>query len=134
MSSSGRPRAYPLRDTIARAYESTGAPQILDHNSGSVLGFAEVAASTYEAKRYWSSNNYKMGGNVTTWVDTVAERIGFDGKRAISVQLVRNSEDGRLEHATVTARKEILVTSGVQGSAKLFLLRYVLNIRSKLGS
>jgi choline dehydrogenase-like flavoprotein len=98
-------------------------PRILDHNSGAVLGFAELAANNYEGKRYWSSNCYKFGNNVTTWVHTLAAKILFDGKRATSVQLIRKAGAGMSARVTVTARKEIILSSGVQGSAKLLLLR-----------
>jgi choline dehydrogenase-like flavoprotein len=105
--------------------------QIPDHNSGNVLGFAELAANTYDGKRYWSSNSYKVGANVTTWVQSIAEKIIFKDKRATAVQVSHSTDSKTPERVTVSARKEILVTSGVQGSAKLLLLRYVVTHRGQ---
>jgi hypothetical protein len=93
------------------------------------LGFAELAANTYDGKRYWSSNSYEAGTNVTTWVQIVAEKIIFEGKRATGVQVSHSTGSKTPDRVTVFARKEILVTSGVQGSAKLLLLRYVITPR-----
>lgn len=89
------------------------------------MGFAELAANTYDGKRYWSSNSYEVGANITTWVEAVAEKIIFAGKRATAVQISHSSGNKMPDRVTVFAQKEILVTSGVQGSAKLLLLRYV---------
>jgi hypothetical protein len=44
------------------------------------LGFAELAANTYNGKRYWPANSYKVGANVTTWVQVIAQKIIFEGK------------------------------------------------------
>ncbi|KAG0649433.1 Dehydrogenase patE [Hyphodiscus hymeniophilus] len=120
-TNSGIPRNYPLRDTIARAYESIGVSKILDHNAGEVLGYTDVQMSTYKGKRYWSSS-YTFGDKVTTWTKSSAEKVLFEGKKATSVQILRRLADGSSERVIVTARNEILVTSGVQGSAKLLLL------------
>lgn len=123
---------YPLRSAISQAYESIGVPKITDHNSGNVLGYAEVQMNTYDGKRYWSTNSYKFGNNVTTWIETTAEKLIFEGKKATAVQVSRNKADKTPERVTVTARKEILLTSGVQGSAKLLLLRYVTTYKFRL--
>jgi choline dehydrogenase-like flavoprotein len=88
------------------------------------LGYAEIQTNTYDGKRYWSSNNYKFEKNVTTWTATIAEKLIIEEKRATAVQASRNQPDGTPERVAVVARKEILVASGVQGSAKLLLLRY----------
>jgi choline dehydrogenase-like flavoprotein len=55
---------------------------------------------------------------------TIAEKLIIEEKRATAVQVSKNQSDGTPERVTAVARKEILVTSGVQGSAKLLLLRY----------
>jgi hypothetical protein len=57
---------------------------------------------------------------VTTWTKTVAERLIFGGKKVTGVEVMREAG----EKVKVFAGKEVLVCSGVQGSAKLLLLRY----------
>jgi choline dehydrogenase-like flavoprotein len=106
---------------VAQAYESVGVKHNPDLNSGTVLGYSEAVQSTYDGKRQWAANSYKIQSNVTIWTDTVAEKIIFDNDRAVGIQCSPNTALGSANK--VTARKEILVCSGVQGSAKLLLLR-----------
>lgn len=81
--------------------------------------------NTHDGKRTWASK-YKFEKNATTWTETIAEKLIFEGKRVVSVQGFRTSAGRSQERVSVTVRKEILLTSGVQGSAKLLLLRQVL--------
>jgi hypothetical protein len=66
---------------------------------------------------------------VTTWTKTVAERLLFEGKKVTGVEVTR--EVG--EKVEVFTKREVLVCSGVQGSAKLLLLRYsITSLRSEI--
>ena len=109
---------------VSQAYESIGVKWNPDKDSGDMLGYCEASANTYDGKRQWAANNYQLQSNVTIWTDTLAEKIVFEGKRAVGVQISRAESGKTPEVMTVMARKEILVCSGVQGSAKLLLLRY----------
>jgi hypothetical protein len=84
---------------VAQAYESIDTVHTPDVNSGNVLGYSEAVQSTYDGK------------------------IMFDNNRVTGVQCCHNAEFSSVKH--VTARKEVFVCGGVQGSAKLLLLRYV---------
>ncbi|KUJ17157.1 alcohol oxidase [Mollisia scopiformis] len=117
VTNSGRQRNYPLRDMIAQSYQSTGVKWIPDGNAGDPLGYCEGAHNTYDGKRYYASNCYKLGENVTTYNKVLAEHLIFEGNKVVGVQLSRDSE-----RLIVKAKKEVLVCSGVQGSAKLLLL------------
>jgi hypothetical protein len=110
---------------IAQAYESVGVPWIPDANAGEVLGYCEDAQNTYDGTRHYAANSYKFGENVTVWHDTLVENIGFQDKKAVGVQISRYISCGNLEKVNITARIKILVCVGVQGSAKLLLLRQV---------
>lgn len=110
---------------MSQAYESLGTKRLPDLNSGDILGYCEGQYCTYHGKRQFASKCYPRGQNVTTWVETLVEKLLFVGNRAVGVQVIRSGEDGTSESATVTARKEVIVSSGVQGSAKLLLLRSV---------
>jgi hypothetical protein len=124
-SNSSKPRNYPLNDMIAQAYESVGVPWIPDANAGAVLGYCEDAQNTYNGKRHYAADSYKLGENVNVWHDTLVEKVIFQGKKAVGVQISRYLSCGKLEKVNVAARIEILVCGGVQGSAKLLLLRHV---------
>jgi choline dehydrogenase-like flavoprotein len=110
---------------IAQAYESVGVYWIPDANAGEVLGYCEDAQNTYDGKRHYAASSYKLGENVTIWHDTLVEKVIFQGKKAVGVQVSRYLSCGKLEKVSVTTRIEILVCGGVQGSAKLLLLRHV---------
>jgi hypothetical protein len=62
---------------------------------------------------------------VTIWHDTLVEKDVFQDKKAVGVRISRYLSCSTLEKVNVTTRIEILVCGGVQGSAKLILLRHV---------
>lgn len=114
---------------IFEAYESAGVKWIPDCATGDILGYCEVTQNTYDGKRSYAANSYQLGSNVTTWTGTLAEKLIFEptglGEVEIQgVEISRTTSSGLNESMIVCARKEVLVCSGVQGSAKLLLLRY----------
>jgi hypothetical protein len=109
---------------ITQAYEPAGVSWIPDANAGEVLGYCEDAQNTYDGKRHYAANFYKIGENVTIWYDALVENVIFQDKRAADVQVSRYHSCSKLEKANVTIRIEILVCGGVQGSTKLLLLRH----------
>lgn len=102
-------------------YESAGCQRGFDMNSGDILGYNEATTSSYDGMRQWSAGNYLFGPNVTIWTDTHATKVTVQGTRATGVEFLR---PGNVNGA-VSARKEIIVSSGAQGSPKLLLLRHV---------
>ena len=104
---------------VFQAYESAGVKWLPDCSTGEILGYCGGMQNTYDGKRYYAANCYKLGSNVTTWTKTLAEKLIFEGKRVTGVETTWQSG----EKVKVFARKEVLVCSGVQGSAKLLLLR-----------
>ncbi|CZR66971.1 related to choline dehydrogenase and related flavoproteins [Phialocephala subalpina] len=122
VSNSGRPRHYPLREMVSQCYDSAGVKWIPDGNAGDPIGYCEGAHNTYDGKRNYAANCYKLGENVTTYHHALAESLVFEGKKVIGVQFCRKDHLGEFERFVVNARKEVLVCSGVQGSAKLLLL------------
>jgi choline dehydrogenase-like flavoprotein len=83
------------------------------------VGYSEYANNTLNGERKWAASCYKRGPNVTLWDNTQAAKILFSGKKAEGIEVLPNS------HNTIRAmaRKEVLLSAGVQNSAKLLMLR-----------
>lgn len=120
-SNSGKPRNYPLKSMVFQAYESAGVKWLPDCGTGEIRGYCECTQNTYDGKRYYAANSYGLGENVTVWTRCVAEKLVFEGMRVVGVEALRMPCG---ERARVIASREVIVCSGVQGSAKLLLLRY----------
>lgn len=116
---------------VAKSYEFSGVKWIPDGNAGDPIGYCEGAQNTYDGKRYYAANCYKLGQNVTTWNYVLAEKLVPEDKKVVGVKLSRKKESGEMEKVVVKAREEVLVCSGVQGSPKLLLLRYILLLKSQ---
>lgn len=108
---------------LFQAYESAGVEWLPDCGTGEILGYCECTQNTYDGKRHYAANCYKLGPNVTTWTTTVAQKLIFEGKKATGVEVTQSGTNIAVDNLKVFARKEVLVCSGVQGSAKLLLLR-----------
>jgi choline dehydrogenase-like flavoprotein len=121
ISSSGRPRNYPLKSMIEDIYSQAGVPRIDDVNSGKTIGFSELACNTFNGERQYAPVCYSRGNNVTVWVGTSVARLIFEDTRAVGVELL----ESRNGVQKVLAKKEVIVSGGCQGSPKLLLLRYV---------
>jgi choline dehydrogenase-like flavoprotein len=112
-----------MKDMVFQAYESAGVNWLPDCGTGEILGYCECTQNTYDGKRHYAANCYRLGTNVTTWTRTVAEKLIWEGKKVIGVVVIQTGTNGDGDKIEVFARKEVLVCSGVQGSAKLLLLR-----------
>jgi choline dehydrogenase-like flavoprotein len=119
VSSSGKPRNYPLKSMVEDIYSTAGVHRIEDMNSGKTIGVAEYATSTFNGERQFGAVCYPRGRNVTVWTDTTAARLIIEGTKATGVQLMENERGVQ----QVRAKKEVIVTCGAQGSPKLLLLR-----------
>lgn len=103
-------------------YKSAGVSQGEDLNSGNILGFSEATAGSYDGIRQWAGGNYKFGPNVTLWTETHVSKIVSQGSRATGIEYLRPVTG---TSGSVSAKKEVIVSSGAQGSPKLLLLRSV---------
>ncbi|OOF96690.1 GMC oxidoreductase [Aspergillus carbonarius ITEM 5010] len=116
-TNSGKPRNYPLREKMREFHELLGRRQVDDINSGQQLGYAEAFNSTYEGLRSFA-NSYPLGNNVRLWTESVVERLIMNRKSAEGVIVIRNGN----ERVHVKAEKEVILSSGAQGSPKILLL------------
>jgi choline dehydrogenase-like flavoprotein len=93
-------------------------------NSGKTIGYSEFASNTFKSERQYGPVCYAKGINVTVWTEMIATRLIIEGMKIIGVELMDNAHSAR----TALARKEVISSSGVQGSTKLLLLRYKFSI------
>ncbi|KAE8450455.1 hypothetical protein EG329_006530 [Mollisiaceae sp. DMI_Dod_QoI] len=103
---------------IQDIYEKAGFPFNPDANSGNPIGYSEYANNTFDGKRKWSASCYKRGPNVTLWDNTQAAKLIFSGNKVIGVEVLPNDHGA----TRALAKKEVLLSAGVQHSAKLLLL------------
>lgn len=120
MSNSGRPRNYPLRSLTENLFQRSGCRRISDGNAGAVLGYFEMASSTLNGAREWSSKRYIFGKNVRLFVKSLALNILIEGEKAKGI--VMRDQYGQ-EHE-LFATKEVILSAGCHGSAKLLMTRY----------
>lgn len=105
---------------VADIYAAANVARILDGNKGQTIGFSELASNTFNGERQLGATSYPRGPNVMLWDSTQTVKILFQGTKAVGVEVLGN-DHGPLR---AMANKEVIVCSGVQGSAKLLLLRY----------
>lgn len=108
---------------VKAAYESTGVGWIPYINTGDPIGYSEGAQNTYNGFRQYSAKCYLFGDNVTAWNHAITEKLLVARKNVTGVRVLRNSGDRETVDCGLMAKKEVIVSSGVQGSAKLLLLR-----------
>jgi choline dehydrogenase len=92
-----------------------------DYNGSKQEGFGPMEMTVWNGRRWSAANAYLRPAlkrpNVTLATGVLAERIVFDGRRAIGVAVRRR---GRRE--TVHARKEVIVSASSINSPKLLML------------
>lgn len=88
-----------------KAYESAGVKWLPDCGTGDIIGYCEGTHNTYDGKRHYAANCYKLGSNVVTWTKTVAEKLIFEGKRVTGVEVSRIGGD----KVKAFAKREVLV-------------------------
>jgi len=114
----------PLADAFLQAGRRYGFP-IKDINTGNATGFTFMQAAIKDGTRQSTARAFlqpslRRGRKLTVLPETTVERILWDKSsppRAVGLQVVRRGSRRRL-----WARKEIVVSGGVVGSAKLLLL------------
>lgn len=120
VSNSGRPRNYPLRSLAEDILRRSGCHLVSDGNAGDVIGYFELASSTFNGAREWSSKRYVFGPNVQVFTNSLATKLDVRDNKVYGV-IVR---DHNLEVQTILATKEVICSAGCHGSSKLLLARY----------
>ncbi|KAH8811291.1 glucose dehydrogenase [Xylogone sp. PMI_703] len=124
-SNSGQPRKYPLRDDIESFHKALGAENILDINSGNIIGYSECASSNYDGQRQFAALGYTFGPNVTLWSETQAEKLEIAESKVTGVIVRKQASDEKspgTSRIRVTANIEVILSAGALSSPKLLML------------
>lgn len=113
--------ANPLYRAFTDAGQEAGYPFTADYNGARQEGFGPMEMTVWRGRRWSAANAYLRPAlqrpNVRLMTGAHAERIAFEGRRAVGVVTRRW---GRTE--TVRARKEVIVTASSINSPKLLML------------
>lgn len=98
---------------MKQALLSTGLQFNPDMNSGEPNGVAKLVENWHQASRQHAAICYDLHG-VHVKTDTVVQRIIFEGKKAIGVEL--------LDGERLTASKEVIISCGALRTPQLLML------------
>jgi len=108
----------PLYQAFIDAGKEAGYPTTEDYNGLQQEGFGPMHMTVDKGRRASASHAYlkpiKGRKNLTILTRCLAEKINFDGKRAVSVEISRNGNKETLE-----VTKEIILSAGSIGSPTL---------------
>jgi choline dehydrogenase len=111
----------PLYRAFTEAGLEAGYPATIDYNGAQQEGFGPMEMTVWQGRRWSAANAYLRPAlkrpNVALMTGAHAERILFEGRRAVGVSARRW---GRSE--TVRARKEVIVAASSINSPKLLML------------
>jgi choline dehydrogenase len=111
----------PLSAAFIKAAAETGIPENPDFNGASQEGAGFFQTTTLHGRRASTAVSYlrpaKDRTNLHVETSALAQRILFEGRRAVAVEYSREGAP-----RTVRARKEILVSSGAYNSPQLLQL------------
>jgi choline dehydrogenase len=116
------PRArYPLADAAIEAARSLGVPVHEDLNRPDQEGVGYASLTIRGGRRQSAAVAFlrpvRSRANLTVLTDTLAQRIVFQGTRAIAVRMLRGGE--QIEHR---AAGEVILAAGAVESPKLLML------------
>jgi choline dehydrogenase len=113
--------ANPLYRAFIEAARQAGYPVTADINGFQQEGFGRMDMTVHRGVRWSAARAYLHPAmrrpNLAVRSGALATRIGFDGKRAVSVSYVRGSTE-----VTVSARREIILAGGPINSPQLLKL------------
>ncbi|MEM1263795.1 MAG: GMC family oxidoreductase N-terminal domain-containing protein [Pseudomonadota bacterium] len=114
------PSPHPMVHAWQRAGADFGVPPNDDFNGERQEGFGSYQTTMYRGRR-WSPADAYLGpsrrrSQLTVFTNTLAERIEFNGRRAVAVTVRRN---GRAERIGV--RGELIVCAGAIASPTLLM-------------
>ena len=113
--------ANPLYRAFIEAGIEAGYPRTSDYNGARQEGFGAMEMTVWNGRRWSAANAYLRPAlqrpNVTLMTGAHVERIRFDGRRAIGVDVRRR---GRVQ--TIRAGREIILAASAINSPKLLML------------
>jgi choline dehydrogenase len=104
----------PYSPYISKALEALGIKRIAGANSGTLLGYTEITASLDPAAEVRSSSETSflqeamVETTIQVYQSTLAEKILFDGRTAVGVQVTTAGST-----YVLSARKEVILSAGV---------------------
>lgn len=115
---SDQAHTHPLTRAWLKACQQVGMPYNNDFNSGDPSGCGLYQVTNRQGKRSSTPNAYlhpaENRPNLTVLTDTHVTRILFEGRRAVGVEIRRDSRLSR-----ISANAEVIVTSGAIGTPYL---------------
>lgn len=106
---------WEILDRFADAAEQCGIPKVADFNGGSNEGSSYFQVNQKRGRRWSAARGFlkpaRNRPNLTVITGALADRVLFEGKRAVGVAYRR---DGREE--TVRARGEVILSAGAVAS------------------
>ena len=126
----------PLTEAFVSGVAATGIPRNADYNDGNQAGVGYMQRAIEHGRRVSAARGYlgqaRGRSNLQVICRAQAERILFDGKRAVGVAFRRSAG---AEQRTVRARKEVIVSAGSLNTPKLMQLSGVgpANVLRRLG-
>ncbi|HLZ99900.1 MAG TPA: GMC family oxidoreductase N-terminal domain-containing protein [Steroidobacteraceae bacterium] len=117
---------YPLGDALLRAARDMGIPTRDDLNRPDHEGLAYLCTTIKAGRRQSAAQAFLRRArgrpNLTVATRTVAQRVAFDGSRAVGVEAVRSTSSGKAAPVTFAARREVILSAGALQSPKLLQL------------
>jgi len=114
-------KSWSVVDAWIKAAEACGFPYNEDYNGASQEGIGYFQLTARNGLRCSSAKAYLSGiksrPNLHIITHALAAGLIFDGKRASGVRVLRNGEE-----QVITARREVILSSGAIGSAQLLML------------
>ena len=110
----------PIAGAFVEAAVQAGFERNADFNGACQEGFGYYQVSQKGGSRFGAGRGYVAAAqrpNLKVITDAQAQRVVFDGRRAVAVNLLR---DGVTE--TIAARAEVLVACGTFGSPQLLMV------------
>jgi len=112
---------HPLCEAFIADAVAAGIPRNDDFNGSSQEGVGYYQLTTRNGRRCSTAVGYlrpaRGRSNLHVMTETLAERIRFEGSRAIGVEIVRGGEK-----AFVRARREVILSGGAINSPQLLML------------
>lgn len=128
----GPVRVTPTKDLVpatsafmSALAETCGVPLLDDYNGASQEGVGVCQMNARDGRRFSSSEAYVHPAlarpNFHLMMGATVARVLIEGGRAVGVELLVGAGDKR-EKRTIRARKEVVLSAGVIGSAQILML------------
>ncbi|GGF58841.1 GMC family oxidoreductase [Alteromonas lipolytica] len=112
---------HPMSDAFVRAGQQAGYDYIVDHNGARMEGVGFYQTTTHKGERASTSRTYlkkvRDDKNLKLQLNALVSRIEIENGRATGVTYKVHGHE-----KTVSARKEVIVSAGAIGSAKVLQL------------